>query len=385
MARIRKQTHNPFSLLVKPASADCNLRCSYCFYLEKCELYSRDKTHRMKDEVLEPLIAGYLETTQPNYSFGWQGGEPTLMGLDYFKKVVSLQERYGRRGAVVSNGLQTNGVLVDGEFSEFLARYKFLVGISIDGDEELHNVYRRRGDGTGSFKDVLTAIETMNTHKVEYNALVLVSSANVDHAVRVYDFLTGLGIKYHQYIPCVEFDGEGNPLEWTISGKEWGNFLTVLFDRWYEKDRFDVSIRGFDAILHLLVNRNVVMCTLGRNCTQYFVVEHNGDVYPCDFFVQNELKLGNIKKNTWQELQNSKIYKRFGLQKSQWSGECPGCPYFNLCSGDCLKHRFVQNDEPHTLSWLCEGWKMFYAYTTARFERLKEHVLQQGGPRFERD
>lgn len=368
----------PFSLLIKPASADCNLRCSYCFYLGKSELYPATKVHRMTPEVAERMIASYLATDQPQYVFGWQGGEPTLMGVEFFRLVTGLQMRYGRNGAIVSNGLQTNVTLIDNEFARHLAQYNFLVGASIDGPAEVHDQWRRTAGGRGSHADVLRGVQCLKRHGVAFNALVLVNSANVDRAREVYQYLCELDILFHQYIPCVEFDEQGRPLPWTITGEQWGEFLVEIFDQWLPQDTRVVSVRLFDSILALMVDGVRNVCHLGRDCRQYFVVEYNGDVYPCDFFVRADLKLGNVMTDSWEALQASPLYHDFGRQKALWHCECNDCQFLHYCAGDCLKHRLygAPPQDPRTLSWLCEGWKLFYTHALPHFERLADEICR---------
>jgi len=364
----------PFTLLVKPTSADCNLRCAYCFYLCKSELYPETRRHRMSPEVAERMIATYLATEQPQYVFGWQGGEPTLMGVDFFRLVTDLQMRHGRPGSLVSNGLQTNVTLIDDDFARHLARYSFLVGASLDGPAEIHDQWRRTPSGAGSHAAVLRGIESLRRHEVEHNALVLVNSANVGRAREVYHYLRDLGILFQQYIPCVEFDEDARPLPWTITGEQWGEFMCGVFDEWIRGDTRVVSVRLFDALLSLLVDGVRNVCHMGRNCCQYFVVEYNGDVYPCDFFVRPELRLGNVMTHTWEEMQASPVYREFGRQKAMWHRACGECEFLHFCSGDCLKHRLYGTPDPRTLSWLCAGWKRFYAHTVPHFHRLAEEI-----------
>jgi uncharacterized protein len=371
----------PFSLLVKPACGDCNLRCEYCFYLQRRDLYPGEPRHRMSDEVLERLIRTYMQTAQPQYAFGWQGGEPTLMGVDFFRRVVALQEKYGRAGAVVANGLQTNCTLIDDEFAEHLAKYHFLIGCSLDGPAELHNRYRLTAGGEGSHQAVLRGIDALRRHGAEFNILVLVSQANVRHAVEVYDYLCEQGHFFHQYIPCVEYSDEGEFLPYSITGEEWGEFLCAIFDRWYPQDTRKVSIRHFDSIVEYLVNGTRNVCVMGTDCRQYFVVEHNGDVYPCDFWVRDELKLGNLFETEWEALQASETYRAFGRQKTVWNPACDDCFCLELCHGDCLKHRLWNRNDPQTLSTLCAGWKIFYQHALERFRGLAESVKAEQAAR----
>jgi uncharacterized protein len=367
----------PFTLLVKPASADCNLRCEYCFYLDKCHLYPETTRHRMSDDVLEQMVKSYMATSQPMYSIGWQGGEPTLMGVDFFSKVVEFQKTYGRSGARVGNGLQTNATLINDKMAELFCKYQFLVGCSLDGPATLHDRYRHTIGGKPSHADVMQGIETLKRHDVEFNILTLVSQANVAHAREVYRYLLDQGFLFHQYIPCVEFDEQGELLPFAITGEEWGDFLCELFDTWYAKDTLTVSIRHFDSILVKMVDDVANVCTLGHNCCQYFVVEYNGDVYPCDFFVEEPLKLGNVMQHSWQEMLDSATYHEFGAQKTQWNKVCETCDCLDLCAGDCLKHRIYDGNPPQHLSSLCAGWKRFLRYTRKRFEKLADKVRKQ--------
>jgi uncharacterized protein len=372
-------TKKPFSLLIKPTSADCNLRCQYCFYLDRSSLYPESARHRMSGAVLEKMIAGYMATDQPQYAFSWQGGEPCLMGVDFFRQVTRLQQKYGRRGSIVANSLQTNATLIDDELAAHLAQFKFLVGVSLDGPREVHDHFRTTASGRGTHAAVLKGIECLKRHRVEFNILNLVTAANAKKGKEIYRYLTGLGCYYHQYIPCVEFDEKGEPLPFSVSGEEWGEFLCGIFDEWYQSDTRKVSVRLFDSVLNFMVNGVYNICHLGGHCSQYFVVEHNGDVYPCDFFVEAARKLGNIAANPWDELLQSSAYRVFGDQKSRWNSRCATCAYLNYCSGDCLKHRFYGSANPEQTSWLCQGWRQFYEHSLPRFEKLALALLQERG------
>lgn len=367
----------PFSLLVKPASADCNLRCAYCFYLDKCALYPGVKQHRMTDAVLTRMIAGYMATVQAQYAFGWQGGEPTLMGVDFFQRVTNLQQKHGRAGAVVANGLQTNGVLIDEAFAAHFAEYNFLLGVSLDGPADIHDHFRLRADGGATHADVMAALTLLNKHHVQFNILVLVSSANVERGREVYTYLCEHGFLHHQYIPCVEFDEHGAPLPFSISGEQWGEFLCELYDAWHPADTHRVSIRYFDSILTWLVDGFYNICHMGHDCRQYFVVEHNGDVYPCDFFVRPELLLGNIREQDWPELQTAPRYRAFGAQKARAHADCAQCEFFTLCAADCLKHRLYSHNDPRTLSWLCTGHRRFFRHALSGFKKLASGIRRE--------
>ncbi|HHY83673.1 MAG TPA: anaerobic sulfatase maturase [Clostridiales bacterium] len=365
----------PFSLLIKPTSADCNLRCAYCFYLKKKELYKESKIHRMSDEVLEIMISNYLSTNQPVYTFGWQGGEPTLMGLEFFEKVTALQEKYGK-GKTISNSLQTNGTLLNDDFACHLARYNFLVGISIDGPAEVHDRFRTRADLSSSHGEVMRGLDCLKRNHVEFNVLTLVNQANAGRGRDIYRYLCDLKVNYHQYIPCVEFDWEGRPMPYAITGKQWGQFLCDVFDEWIKNDAYKVSIRLFDSILNHMIYGGYSVCHMAGNCCQYLVVEHNGDIYPCDFYVDEDKKLGNLMTDSWMDIQNSDKYHAFGRQKAEWHADCYKCEYLTYCSADCLKHRMYSGYAADNISWLCEGWKTFFSHALPHFRELAEDYIR---------
>lgn len=369
--------NRPFSLLIKPASSDCNLRCDYCFYSCRADLYPETAAHRMEDEVLSRLIASYLATEQPQYVFCWQGGEPIMMGIDFYRRVTDLQSRYGHRGAVVANGLQTNAVLITDALASHFAAYRFLVGVSLDGPESVHNVYRRYGNGSGSYAEVLRGIDCLKRQGVEFNILTLITQANVHRPCDIYHFLCAQGIFYHQYIPCVEFDQAGRLQPYSISAKEWGKFLADIFDEWFRHDTRKVSVRLFDSILVKLVEGRSTICHMEPDCCQYFVVEYNGDVYPCDFFVDKKWKLGNIMERSWEKIQALALYRQFGRQKSDRAAACRNCQWLALCAGDCLKHRKYNGQSAKNISWLCEGWQHFFSHSMSGFQQLAELIRSE--------
>jgi len=331
----------------------------------------------MNNGVLERIVSSYMSTPQPVYNFGWQGGEPTLMGQDFFARVVELQIKYGRRGAAVSNGLQTNATLISDSLAALFAKYKFLVGVSLDGPRELHDRYRTHKNGRGSHADVLNGIASLKKHKVEFNALTLVNSSNMEHPKEVYRYLTDLEIFHHQYIPCVEFDKNGRQRPFAITGNQWGDFLCALFDEWILNDTRRVSIRLFDSIMGHMLDWQYRMCIQGGRCDGYFLVEHNGDIYPCDFFVDGNKKLGNIMAGSWESLHKSAKYRSFSRQKANWSNRCKSCSFLRYCGGDCLKNRFYKDKNPESLSWLCAGWKKFYHHSLPSFKKIALSVLNE--------
>lgn len=356
-----------FSLLIKPAGADCNLQCEYCFYRSRAALYPDAAAPRMSRTTLERLISGYMALDMAQHVFGWQGGEPTLMGVDFFREVTRLQQQYGRAGAVVSNGLQTNGTLLDDEFAGHLASYRFLVGVSLDGPPAIHDRYRHGADpASGSHAAVMRGIACLRRRRAEFNILTLVTAANVRRASEVYRYLCGQGFNFQQFIPCVEYDAQGGRQPFAIAGGEWGDFLCELFDCW-RPDAGRVSIRLFDSILARILRQPAGMCSMENDCRQYFLVEHNGDVYPCDFFVDQRWRLGNIAGVSWAQLRQSPLYAEFGRRKQRWAAACAACPWLEFCAGDCPKHRGPGGGE---LSRLCEGWRVFFRHAVPELRRL---------------
>ena len=331
----------------------------------------------MADDVLQRTISSFLATDQVQYGFGWQGGEPTLMGVEFFKRVTAYQQKFGRAGAQVSNGLQTNGTLIDDRWAEHLARYHFLVGVSVDGPPAIHNRYRAFIDGRGAHADVMKGIGALKRHGVEYNILTLVSRANINRPLSIYRYLRDMGVNYHQYIECVEFDDDGNLMPFAVGGVEWGDFLCAIYDEWIKGDTRKVSVRHFDSILTMMVDGVANCCSMSNDCRQYLVVEHNGDVYPCDFFVEPELKLGNIMENSWEELLASPIYEKFGKRKSQWHETCETCRHLKYCAGCCQKNRPTRGRDPSQLSVLCDGWKLFYDHAMHGLEKLANEIRRE--------
>jgi uncharacterized protein len=332
----------------------------------------------MSDDTLEAMIKSYMSTNQNNhYTFGWQGGEPTIMGLNFFRKAVEFQMKYAPPEASISNGFQTNGTLLTEDWAKFFAEYRFLLGVSLDGPEYLHDYYRKTIRMKPTHESVLRGIEHLKNNRVEFNILSLINNQTVKKASEIYHYFVDNEFYYHQYIPCVEFKENGQLQPFSITGKQWGAFLTELFNEWIKEDLNIVSIRLFDSIMEYLVYGQYNICHMQNDCNQYFVVEHDGVVFPCDFFVRDDLLLGNIKTHTWKELLESEIYLHFGKQKVNWNTQCDICPYLLLCHGDCQKFRFGFPNKSQQLSTLCEGWKFFYTQTLSQFISIAENYKVQ--------
>jgi uncharacterized protein len=348
------------SLLIKPASAVCNLDCAYCFYLDReADPYSALPGRRMTEETLERLVDTYLFYSYPNSAFAFQGGEPTLAGPAFFEKLVKLQQQHGRNGQAVSNAIQTNGVLLDDRWCELFKDYKWLIGISIDGPEAVHDLYRFNKQGAGTWQKVMRGVECLKKHGVEFNVLCVLSQANVGKAAEIYKFFRSHGIDYIQYIPLSEFDGLGQALPFTITPAQYGQFLCETFDLWWP-DRRQVRIRYFDNIAEALAGQRPGTCTMHETCDSYVVVEYNGDVYPCDFFVEKDWKLGNTNLDSWPEIARRQRRFQFAAKKTIAHPECQVCEYQTICHGGCPKHRHDPHRNFDDLDYFCAAYKMIF-------------------------
>ncbi|MFO7837551.1 MAG: anaerobic sulfatase maturase [Candidatus Thorarchaeota archaeon] len=353
----------PFQLLVKPVSGSCNLRCDYCFYLDvpnRC--YPDAKETVMSDHILRKLVRSYLKLGFSTSVFSWQGGEPTLAGLDFFKKAVRLETEFGNKGQRIGNALQTNGTRIDRGWAEFLAKYRFLVGLSIDGPKDIHDSAR----GEGSWSKAIDCADLLRQYGIKFNILTVVHQGNVTKAREIYQFHRQQDFKNLQFIPAVDVNSETGKLKkHSIKSKDYGKFLCNLFDQWMESgDKNSVSIRLFDAIFENLASTKASsLCTVSEQCGRYLVVEHNGDIYSCDFFVYPEHLLGNLNDTTWKELFERR--SNFEEQKVASEKACGTCPWWDLCHGGCPKNRLSSNR-----THLCQGYRMFFSHIQNWFETI---------------
>ena len=360
-------------ILVKPAGADCNLRCRYCFYLDKKSLYPQSR-RRMNSEVLQTLIRQAMGGGAGVVSFCWQGGEPTLMGRPFYEKVVSLQRRFAKHGQTAANSLQTNGLLLDDAFCQFFAENQFLVGISIDGPADLHDHYRKGVKSRPSWSGVREAIERLQRHEVDTNALVMVTDQTVGRVDEIWSTLQELGLRHFQFIPCLELDprNEGQRAEHSIAPDDYGEILCELFDRWtdsFENGAPGIFVRWFEAVLFGYVGRPTPLCELCPVCGTELVVEHNGDVYSCDFFVDAEHHLGNIARDDLRELLASDRQRSFGARKAQLDAQCRECPWLHRCHGGCLKDRDRDSSDARR-SPFCVSYRRFFEHANPKLEEL---------------
>jgi uncharacterized protein len=395
----------PFHLMAKPVGSLCNLECTYCFYLEKTHLYPGRGNPRMAPAVLEAYIRDYI-AAQPGGSvqFTWQGGEPTLLGLEFFREAVALQQRHAG-GRNVENALQTNGLLLDDAWAEFLARHRFLVGVSIDGPRELHDVYRVAKGGAPTFDRVLAAVGVLKRHGVEFNTLTSVHRKNALQPLAVYRFLRDVGSGYMQFIPIVEraaaeeesatpglwlapppdpdaaaVDTRATP--WSVRPADFGTFLCRIFDEWVQRDVGRVFVQQFDAALANWTGQPAGVCVFSERCGRALALEHNGDVYSCDHYVYPRHRLGNLLDTPLAALADSPIQRAFGGAKSgSLPRYCRECPVRFACHGECPKHRFrsTPDGEPG-LNYLCAGYKHFFRHIDSAMSTMAALLRARRAP-----
>ncbi|MEM2514064.1 MAG: anaerobic sulfatase maturase [Candidatus Bathyarchaeia archaeon] len=360
------------SVLVKPVSADCNLSCTYCFYLPKSSLYPETKIHRMSDEVLMSLIVQILTlSNNKKVSFCWQGGEPTLAGIDFYRKALHYQSIFSARFQVVENSIQTNGVLIDDKWASFLSTYGFLVGLSLDGPKDIHDYYRKRRGGLGSYEDVIKCIEILRRFGVEFNILTVVNNLNVKDPKGLYKFMMNMGLKHLQFIPCVERDSGGGVAYYSVTPEDYGRFLCEVFDEWFNGGYPGAYVRDFEEILMSYVFGDTPSCIFGRRCGRYIVIEYNGDVYPCDFYVDRKWLLGNIVEDSIEDIIANEKFLEFIFIKDRLTEKCRDCNWLKYCNGGCPKHWEIKD---YSENYFCKSYKMFFEHAHDKFLKLKSVV-----------
>ena len=365
----------PFTLLIKPSGSDCNVDCTYCFYKCRASEVGTGR-QRMSEEVLEKLVKDYMELKFPLAGFAWQGGEPTLMGLDFYKKAVELQKKYGFSGQEVGNSLQTNAILLNEKWCRFLHEHKILVGVSIDGPKEVHDYYRLDHSGAGTWDRVMRAIDNCKKFDVEFNTLTLLNDRNVVQPNEVFDFLVGLGVRFLQFIPCVELDTTTSEVtKFSVTPEQYAEFMCRVFDRWAEFGPGKLSIRDFDSILSYYVSGRHTICTFDKQCSQYIVIEHTGDAFCCDFFVEPKWRLGNIFETPIGKLANSAVKRKFARNKRNLCNKCLLCRHLDICRGGCMKDRApFDKDNFGCESYYCESYKRFFDYSGPKFRQIAADI-----------
>lgn len=389
--------------MIKPVGPICNLDCQYCFYLEKEKLFPASENFRMSDEVLEEFIRQYIESqTSPVITFAWQGGEPTLLGIEFFRKAVVLQQRYAN-GKRIENALQTNGILLNDEWGEFLAANQFLVGLSVDGPRELHDRYRLDKQHQPTFDRVMRGLEVLRKHRVEFNTLTVVHRHNARHPLEVYRFLKDIGSRYLQFIPLVERSpdaiaaalglsfamppspGSATPAQqvtrWSVLPEDYGEFLVQIFDEWVRRDVGRVFVQLFDVALANWMGEPPGLCVFAERCGRALAMEHNGDVYSCDHYVYPHYRLGNVLNASLGEMVQSGFQQKFGQDKVETLPQyCRRCEVRFACHGECPKHRFLRSpDGEPGLNYLCAAYKRFFQHVDP-YMRQMANLLRAGLP-----
>ena len=376
-----------FHAMVKPSGSQCNLDCAYCFYLHKEDLLQQPKKTRMSEALLEQHIRQYIEAhTGPEVVFSWQGGEPTLMGLDFFVRVIELQTRYRKPGQAIENDLQTNGILLDDAWCNFLKQNNFLVGLSIDGPAVLHDEYRYSKGGTPTFERVMAAVALLHQYQIPFGALCVVNRKNAKRPTDVYRFLRDqVRPRIIQFIPCVEpldfrtaapGSAESSVTDWSVAAQDWGYFLGRIWDEWLRRDYGKVFVDQFENVISQMFGHGAQKCVSSQICGKALALEHNGDLYSCDHFVYPEYKLGNILQTHEGDLAFSEQQKKFAYAKSDTLPQyCRSCSYLDLCWGECPKSRFLRTPDGEAgLNYLCTGLKQFYAKATSARAELARRL-----------
>ncbi len=369
------RTAQPFHLMLKPAGPACNLACTYCYYLEKSRLFPGGTL--MDDATLERVTAAYLQGHPgAEVIFGWQGGEPLLLGRDFFQRAVELQARYARPGQQVVNALQTNGTLLDDEWAAFFAAQQFLIGISLDGPPELHDRYRRDRAGAGSHARVLQGLACLQRHGVEHNALVTVNRANMDAPLPVYRYLRDLGLQHLQFIPIVERQTRESRkvTEWTVRPESYGAFLCTIFDHWALNDVGQVFLQLFESALNVWLGGAPTLCVFSPSCGRALALEHNGELYACDHFVYPEYLRGTVTPETLPSLVDGPAQRDFGAAKARLCSDCRNCTVRRFCGGDCPKHRLRHAADGHPISYLCPAYRQFFTHSAQVLQAMAVEI-----------
>lgn len=383
-----------FGTMVKPIGSACNLDCHYCYYRDKSEIYSNNMP-RMSEDMLETYIRQYIQgASQQNISFCWHGGEPLMAGLPFYRKAMELQKKYAG-DKVIENTLQTNGILLNEEWCSFFRDNNFLIGLSLDGPEDIHDAFRRDCGGAPTFARVMKAAELMRATGTDFNILATVNARSEGHGAEVYRFLRSLN-RFMQFLPVVEYvrqrpgkrplivsPDEEDAVEapWSVSSKGYGRFMCDVFDEWVKSDVGNCFVQLFDVTLANWCGVQPPLCAFGEVCGDGMVVEHNGDVYSCDHFVYPEYRLGNIMTGELAQMYRSEEQQSFGRDKRDaLPMECKRCNYYFLCHGECPKHRFAyaRNGEPY-MNVLCEGYKIFFRHTDP-YMRYMKTLIEKGEP-----
>lgn len=363
----------------KTVSEACNLACDYCYY-STCGGKPGKNINRIDSAVLDKFIKDYMQYSQGSATFAWQGGEPLLAGFDFFEEVVSRQALHAPPHTVISNSLQTNATLIDDRWASFFKRYHFLIGVSLDGPQEIHDARRVNAAGKGSFHRVMAGIDHLRRHQVDFNILTVIHKGNVDKAKELMAFYREQGFRYIQFIPCMDFRSQqvDKPGVYEISPREYGDFLCDVFDEWYQNGNPDVSVRFFDNMLSTYLNQEAESCVHRAACPTSLVLEQNGDAFPCDFYIHEDWKVGNVASDSIAELLSHPNYERFHQMKPALPDKCRSCEWQRLCYGGCPRNR-TWNPEGNRSDpdYFCQSYMQIYAYADERMRELGDRMRRE--------
>lgn len=365
-----------FGVMLKTVSEDCNLACDYCYY-STCGGQVHQPVRTMDPDLLEKFIKQYMKRSNGTASFAWQGGEPLLAGLSFFERVVSLQAQYAPPYTTISNGLQTNGTLINKKWAEFFHTYHFLVGVSLDGPQVIHDQHRVTGSGKGSYELVMRGIEHLRTAGADFNILSVIHEDNVSRPEELISFYREQKFEYIQFIPCMDFRSQqsGQPGRFRITPEAYGTFLCEAFDLWYNDGYPDFSIRIFDNMLAVLMNQESELCVHRKSCPKMMILESNGDAYPCDFFIDEEHRLGNIGDTELESLLTNPVYESFLSMKPDMNKECMTCQYLKFCHGGCPRNRnWLDVNDRSQKDYFCESYRMFYEHAYNRMKGIADRL-----------
>ena len=382
------QTQREFQVFAKPAGSLCNLACHYCYYRQKEHLYPQRESLRMPEDLLEVYIAQHITASpDPVIHFSWHGGEPTVLGLDYFHTIVALQRKYRPPHRHITNGIQTNGTLLDEDWCRFLAAEDFAVGISLDGPREMHDRYRVTKDGKPTHEQAMRGYELLRKHGVSCEALCVVQAHNVQHPLPVYRFFKRIGVPYVSFLPLVEPQPEaaGGVSERSVPAAAWGDFLCAIFDAWKRRDIGRIKVQVFEEATRTAFGQPHTLCIFRETCGDVPVIEHNGDFYSCDHFVDAEHRRGNIRETPWVELFESPAQRAFGQAKRDTLPSCcRSCEVRSMCHGECPKNRLLSTPEGEPgLNYLCSGYHRFFTHCrpfVSQVAALWRQQSQEGRP-----
>jgi len=372
-----EQMLREFQVFAKPVGSTCNLHCSYCYYLEKKGLYHETAHFQMDDDILEKYIVQHIEASSESViAFSWHGGEPLLAGIEFYRKVLALQSAHKPADKIVLNGIQTNGTLINEEWGCFFADNGFLIGISIDGPAELHDIFRRTKDNGATAHKVISGIQLLKKYGVIPELLCVVNSENVRHPLIIYKFCKQMEAKYITFLPLVEHDplAASGVSKKSVPSEEFGYFLSAIFDEWVTKDIGDIKIQIIEEAARIAFGQDHTLCIFKENCGGVPVVEHNGDFYSCDHYVDKAHLLGNIKDHSLAYFLDSEIQMEFGNAKSiSLPDYCIACDVRSMCNGECPKNRFILTSDGNPgLNYLCKGYKYFFNHIRPFVEAIAE-------------